>query len=351
MPDRNFWRGRRVLVTGDTGFKGSWLSTWLIDLGSHVHGVGLPPASLPSLFDLNGLSSRVEHVPADLRSKEAAELAVQRAQPEVVFHLAAQAIVRRGLRDPAETFETNVMATVRLLDAVRNAPSVRAVIVVTSDKCYEEPAPRRGYREEDALGGRDPYSASKGCQEIVAHAYRRSFLEGRLATARAGNVIGGGDWAEDRIVPDAVRAIENKRPLQLRNPRAIRPWQHVLEPLAGYIRLAERLWQGHPVDRAWNFGPADKDGATVAELIDRFHQVWGHGSWIPVADPDAGKETPVLRLDASRAREELGWEPRLGLDRAIGMTVDWYRGVLEDGADPFELTCRQTRAYEGAETA
>jgi CDP-glucose 4,6-dehydratase len=351
MADRDFWRNRRVLVTGHTGFKGSWLATWLLDLGCRVHGIGLAPESRRSLFDLNRLADRVNHAIGDLRSRDVTEAAVQRAQPEVVFHLAAQAIVRRGFRDPAETFETNVMATVRLLEAVRKASSVRAVVVVTSDKCYEEPVPTRGYTEDDSLGGRDPYSASKGCQEIVAHAYRRSFLEGRLATARAGNVIGGGDWAEDRVVPDAVRAIESNRPLQLRNPHAIRPWQHVLEPLAGYLLLAERLSLGHPIDRAWNFGPSEAEGVTVAELVDRFHEVWGRGSWVQTPDADAGNEAAVLRLDVSRARASLGWEPRLRLDQAIRLSVDWYRGVLEDKIDPFELTCRQAREYEAVGTA
>jgi CDP-glucose 4,6-dehydratase len=351
MPDRDFWRGRRVLVTGHTGFKGSWLSAWLLQLGARVHGVALAPTSRPSLFELNRLADRMDHSLGDLRDRHTADTAVRRAEPEVVFHLAAQAIVRHGLRYPAETFETNVMGTVHLLDAVRSAPSVRAVVVVTSDKCYEETATDRGYREDDALGGRDPYSASKGCQEIVAHAYRRSFLEGRLATARAGNVIGGGDWAEDRVIPDAVRALGDQRPLCLRNPRAIRPWQHVLEPLSGYLRLAERLYQGHPVDRAWNFGPAEADAATVGDLIDRFHRVWGRGSWVSVADPDAGKEAAVLRLDAAQARQQLGWQPRVGLERAIQLTVEWYREVIEAQADPFGLLCHQTRAYEGVETA
>ena len=350
MADREFWRGRRVLVTGHTGFKGSWLAAWLLDLGCQVYGVALAPDSQPSLFELARLADRMNHTLGDLRSSDAAETAVRRAEPEVVFHLAAQAIVRRGLRDPGETFETNVIGTVRLLEALRKAPSVRAAVVVTSDKCYEEASHGRGYREDDPLGGRDPYSASKGCQEIVAHAYRRSYLVGRLATARAGNVIGGGDWAEDRVVPDAVRAIERQTPLCLRNPRAIRPWQHVLEPLAGYLRLAERLHQGDRVDGAWNFGPAATEATTVGELIDRFHRAWGRGSWAAVSDPDAGKEAAVLRLDASRAREQLGWEPRLGLEEAIRMTVDWYRGVMERGADPFELTCHQTRAYVEAKT-
>jgi CDP-glucose 4,6-dehydratase len=349
MADREFWRGRRVLVTGHTGFKGSWLATWLIDLGARVYGIGLAPESQPSLFDLNGLSGRLDHVLGDVRLGEATKAVIRRAAPEIVFHMAAQAIVRQGLREPAVTFETNVMGTVRLLEAIRDATSVRAVVIITSDKCYGEPVPRLGYSEDDPLGGRDPYSASKGCQEIVAHAYRQSYLPGRLATARAGNVIGGGDWAMDRVVPDAVRALQENRPLQLRNPHAVRPWQHVVDPLGGYLRLAERLYAGDPVDRAWNFGPAESAGATVAELVGHLHEKWGRGSWAMVADANASKEAPVLRLDASRARAQLGWEPRFALDQAVRMTVDWYRGVLEMQQDPFELTCLQTRAYDEAE--
>jgi CDP-glucose 4,6-dehydratase len=351
MADRDFWRGRRVLVTGHTGFKGSWLSAWLLDLGCEVHGIGLPPATKPSLFDLSRLGSRLGHNVGDIRLPDTADSIVRRTRPEIVFHLAAQSIVRRGLRQPAETFDTNVMGTVRLLEAVRREPAVRAVVVVTSDKCYEDAATGRAYRETDALGGRDPYSASKGCQEIVAHAYRWSYLRGRLATARAGNVIGGGDWAEDRVVPDAVRAIAAGQPLGLRNPRSVRPWQHVLDPLAGYLRLAEGLCAGEPVEGAWNFGPADGGAVSVGELIERLHAVWGQGSWRPVADREAGSEATVLRLDASRARERLGWEPKIGLDDAIRLTVEWYRSVLGNEADPFDLTYRQARAYDEAATA
>ena len=351
MIHRDFWRGRRVLLTGHTGFKGAWLATWLLDLGCEVHGVGLAPQTTPSLFELSGLSHRLHHVVEDLRSPDTAARALERSAPDVVLHLAAQPILRRALRDPLETFETNVMGTVHLLEAVRHCPSVAAVVVVTSDKCYEEHTDGAAYREGDPLGGRDPYSASKGCQEIVAHAYRRSYLGGRLATARAGNVIGGGDWSEDRIVPDAVRALIGGRELTLRSPGSVRPWQHVLDPLAGYLRLAERLSAGSGADRSWNFGPAELDPPTVSDLVNRVHDAWGRGSWAPVTDPDAGSEAAVLRLDATLAREHLGWAPRIDFDRAVRLTVEWYRDVLERGADAFDLTRRQIREYEATGSA
>jgi CDP-glucose 4,6-dehydratase len=346
MVDRDFWRGRSVLVTGHTGFKGGWLAAWLIDLGARVHGLALEPATDPSLFELARLGQLMAHAVGDLRDRTVALRALRDVAPEVVFHLAAQSLVRQGLREPVDTFDTNVMGTVHLLDAVRTAPSVRAVVVVTSDKCYEETTSHRGYREGDPLGGRDPYSASKGCQEIVTHAFRRSFLKCGVATARAGNVIGGGDWAYDRVIPDAVRALVDGRAVRLRNPGAVRPWQHVLEPLAGYLGLAERLCLNQGGDGAWNFGPDEADQTSVRDLVERLHRMWGHGSWAPESDPDAGKEASVLRLDASHARRELAWRPRLGLDRAVRLTVDWYRAVLERAADPWELTCRQIREYE-----
>jgi CDP-glucose 4,6-dehydratase len=351
MPDCDFWRGRRVLITGHTGFKGGWLGSWLSDLGCQVFGVGLPPATHPSFFELTRLDDRIESRLEDLRRPEAADGALKWSDPEVIFHLAAQSVVRRALREPIDTFETNVMGTVRLLDAVRKAPGVRGVVVITSDKCYESDGAPPVFREGDPLGGRDPYSASKGCQEIVTHAYRRSFLPGRVATARAGNVIGGGDWAEDRIIPDAVRAIGEHRDLRLRNPGSVRPWQHVLDALAGYLLVAERICHGTDGRTAWNFGPDDSDAATVANLIDRFHGVWGRGSWALEADRDAGKEAPALRLDASLAKEHLGWQPRIPLDAAVRLTVDWYRGVLENGSDAFELTRRQVQSYGSLETA
>ena len=330
-----------MLVTGHTGFIGGWLATALVDFGSDVHGIGLAPSTHPSLFDWNTLADRIHHQLGDLRQSSVAERAVRQANPEVVFHLAAQAIVRRGLREPVETFETNVMGTVHLLEALRTAPSVRAIVVVTSDKCYEEAVVDRGYRETDPLGGRDPYSASKGCQEIVAHAYRRSYLPGTLATARLGNVIGGGDWSEARIVPDAVRAIVEARPVQLRNPHSIRPWQHVLDPLHGCFQLAQALFLGQAVDDAWNFGPCETRAVTVSELVEAVHRAWGQGTWVSVEDPDARQEAATLRLDTLRARQQLMWQSSLTLDQAVGMTVDWYRQVLNGESDPFSLTCLQ----------
>ncbi len=351
MVDGDFWRGRSVLITGHTGFKGGWLAAWLIGLGARVHGVALEPATAPSLFELARLGQRMAHIAGDLRDRAVPLRALRDVEPEVVFHLAAQSIVRRGLREPVDTFDTNVMGTVHLLEAIRTSPSVRAVVVVTSDKCYEETTSHRSYRECDPLGGRDPYSASKGCQEIVTHAFRRSLLKCGVATARAGNVIGGGDWAQDRIVPDAIRALIEGHPVRLRNPGAVRPWQHVLEPLAGYLRLGERLWLNRAGEGAWNFGPNETDQTSVGDLVERIHRMWGNGSWEAEAEADSGQEASVLRLDASHARRELGWQPRLELDRAVRLTVDWYRAVIERAADPWEFTRAQIRDYQQEEGA
>jgi CDP-glucose 4,6-dehydratase len=351
MIDRAFWRGRRVLITGHTGFKGSWLSTWLLDLEADVHGVALAPGTDPSMFELTRLGARMPHTIADLRDPGTSSHLLETSRPEVVFHLAAQGIVRRALRDPVTTFETNVMGTVHLLEAVRQRADVKAVVVVTSDKCYAVDAQTSGYREEDPLGGAEPYSASKASQEMVAHAFERCYLTGRVATARAGNVIGGGDWAEDRLVPDAVRAWSAALPLRLRNPRAVRPWQHVLDPLAGYLRLAERLSADRRFAGPWNFAPAPGDAVPVATLVERLQQCWGSGSWSIDDDPDAARETPVLRLNASRAQERLGWRPRLRLAEALAWSVEWYRDVTEHRHDAFELSRVQIRRYEHLEAA
>ena len=311
----SFWRGKRVFVTGHTGFKGAWLALWLTDLGAEVTGYSLPPPTDPSLFDISGVRSRLRHLDGDVRDEAALAHAVREARPEIVFHMAAQSLVRVSYDEPAATYATNVMGTVNVLEAVRRCDGVRAVVCVTSDKCYENRETPRPYREDDAMGGHDPYSSSKGCAELVASAYRRSFFSGpgdasgraALATARAGNVIGGGDWAKDRLVPDLLNGFAaGVRPL-IRFPSAVRPWQHVLEPLAGYLRLAEALWMGDPAAAdGWNFGPDDADAQPVSWIADRLAALWGEGAaWETTGEPQP-HEAHFLRLDCAKARQKLG---------------------------------------------
>ena len=345
------WRGRRVFLTGHTGFKGSWLALWLAHLGAEVRGYALDPATSPSLFEAARVGSLVEDVRGDIRDARSLDAAMTRFAPEVVFHLAAQPLVRASYADPIGTYETNVIGTARVLDAVRRTPSVRAVVSVTTDKCYENKEWLWGYRETDPLGGYDPYSSSKACAEIVSAAYRQSFFapQGRvaLATARAGNVIGGGDWSTDRLIPDLVRGFLSGEPVPIRRPLAIRPWQHVLEPLQGYILLAEKLLGQDPsrYATAYNFGPADDDAQTVEWIAKRMRKAWGAGaSWF--ADPDPGvHEAGYLKLDASRARAELGWSPKLHLGDALDSLVGWYKAHAA-GADMHAVTLEKITAYE-----
>lgn len=352
--DREFWHGKSVFVTGHTGFKGGWLATWLIDMGANVHGFALPPETEPSFFDACGLEGQIRSAIGDVRDASALRDAIAAARPEIVFHLAAQPLVRRSYRLPAATFQTNVLGAVNLLEAVRVAPSVRAVLFVTSDKCYENGEWVWGYRETDALGGHDPYSASKACAELVCTAYRRSFLTDRepatfLATARAGNVIGGGDWSEDRIVPDAMRAFAGGESVVLRNPRSVRPWQHVLEPLSGYLALARRLHKGGAAFAdAWNFGPREENAVTVSTLIEGLARKWGAGAgWRAAQAGPAPYEHGYLKLDCSKAHTLLGWAPRLTLDDALQMTVDWYREALRAPSRTMSrLTREQIARYE-----
>lgn len=333
---------------------GGWLSTWLLELGAQVIGYALKPETEPSYFSLCGFEDRMRSVIGDVCEKNEVRRAMQTNKPEIVFHLAAQPIVRRSYREPVETFATNIIGTVHLLEAIRHTPSVRAVVIVTSDKCYENREGARGYREDDPMGGHDPYSASKGCAELVVAAYRRSFFETSdppvaVATARAGNVIGGGDWAEDRLVPDAVRALSAGQEIPIRNPRSVRPWQHVLEPLAGYLMLAERLyglegtWTG-----AWNFGPREKDVVTVASLSDMILRHWGCGNWRDVSEQKAPHEAHFLKLDCTKSHQILGWRPCLTLEEAVEMTVVWYRKAFSAGkvGEMYEVTCEQIRNYE-----
>lgn len=340
--------GRPVFVTGHTGFKGSWLSLWLARLGARVHGYALAPYTKPNMFELAQVEATLaRHVVGDVRDLAALTAAMQAAAPEVVFHLAAQPLVRRSYHDSAGTWSTNVMGTVNLLEAVRACPSVKAVVVVTTDKCYHNREWSWGYRENDVLGGSDPYSASKAGAELVVQSYRASFFSKpdapQLASARAGNVIGGGDWSEDRLVPDAARAVGAQRPLLIRHPRATRPWQHVLESLHGYLRLAAGLMaHGARHAEAFNFGPDAADNVPVGTLLERLQQHWPELRWEvePAAGP-ALHEAHFLYLDSSKARRELGWMPTWDLAACVAHTAQWYREVALDPASARAVSERQ----------
>lgn len=343
----SFWRGRRVLLTGHTGFKGAWLAFWLERLGAEVTAFALPPATDPSLFAVLAPWPKLNSILGDLRDAALVADAVRAAAPEIVLHLAAQALVRPSYRDPLGTFASNIAGTAHLLEAVRAAASVRAVLVVTSDKVYANDETGRAFREDDALGGKDPYSASKACQEIVTASYRHSFLASagvRVATARAGNVIGGGDWAEDRLVPDFVRAAGRGETLVLRHPQAVRPWQHVLEPLAGYLIYAQRLFEGADAPSALNFGPPADDARTVGAIVRRLAEAWG-GAQDWQQDAQAGvPEAHLLTLDAGAAERAIGWRPVWTADQALDRTAAWYRAHL-DGQDMRAFGGRQLDEY------
>lgn len=345
-----FWRGRGVFLTGHTGFKGAWLAQWLLELGAKVSGYALAPTTDPALFDQLGLARALVHHVADVRDAVTLKQAIAAAQPEVVFHLAAQPLVRQSYADPLETYGVNVMGTANLLEACRELDGLRAVVVVTTDKCYENREWHWGYREIDRLGGHDPYSNSKACAELVTDAYRRSFFgapgRAHVGSARAGNVIGGGDWAADRLVPDAMRAFSANRRVTIRYPGATRPWQHVLEPLHGYLLLAEALCSddGRRYAEAWNFGPRDGDAQPVRVVIDALSRLWpGSPGWSQEAAPQP-HEAGQLKLDCSKAHVRLHWQPTLLLEQSLALTVDWYRAVMA-GGDAAALTRRHIANY------
>lgn len=349
--DPSFWRDRRVLLTGHTGFKGAWLSLWLQSLGADLTGVALqsPPTS-PSLYELARVGEGMASVVCDIRHANALASVIAEAESEVVIHMAAQPLVRRSFAYPAETYDTNVMGTLNLLDAVRSCKSVRAVVVVTSDKCYAPSATPRAHREDDPLGGNDPYSSSKAAAELLCAAYRHSFFSDprgpRLATARAGNVIGGGDFAAERLLPDLFRAASTGETLRLRNPHAVRPWQHVLSPLYGYLALAHALFESPEYARAWNFGPPDADARSVESVVARVGELLPGGLSWEVDEGEHPPETSFLALDSSLARERLGWAPVMSLEEALATTVRWHR-VLGEGGDLRGVTLAQIEVASG----
>src|ERR1041385_6471892 len=354
MPNHSFWKRRKVFLTGHTGFKGSWLSLWLHALAAEVTGYALPPPTQPNLFEQAEVGRCVRSIEGDIRDFHSLKSALMESRADVVIHMAAQSVVRRGYSDPIETYSSNVMGTVHLLEALRQLKRPCAVVNVTSDKCYENREWVWGYRENDPMGGRDPYSSSKGCAELVATAYRDSFftascVEGRgiaLASARAGNAIGGGDWTADQLIPDLLRAFLAGQPCLIRNPSAIRPWQFVLEPLCGYLMLAERL-AGEPsrFASAWNFGPAEADAKPVSWIADELARSWGNrASW----NRDGAihpKEAHFLKLDASKSRTCLGWRPVLPLNSALGWIIEWWR-AFEAGGALRRVTSAQIQRYE-----
>ena len=350
-PFENFFAGRRVLLTGHTGFKGAWLALWLQRLGATVTGLSLPPEDgRPSLFTDAHVGDGMDSQFGDIRDVALVQRVVADARPEIILHLAAQSLVRRSYRSPIETFSTNVMGTAHVLDAARNATNLQAVVVVTSDKCYDNREQSHRYREDEPMGGHDPYSASKGCAELVTSSYRRSFFDGNgalVASARAGNVIGGGDWAEDRLVPDLMRAAARGASVALRFPQATRPWQHVFEPLRGYLMLARALCERAPnAASAWNFGPAARDARRVSDVVDMLQRTWPAVRVHQETQSVEFHEAQRLELDASRAQRELGWSPILPLDDALQATAEWYRNYFVSPSGVATRVTDELHAYE-----
>lgn len=353
MPDKSFWAGKRVLVTGHTGFKGSWLALWLGRMGAEVHGIALDPISTPNHFTLSNIAEFLKSDNrTDIRDCDALTKIMAEAAPEIVFHLAAQPIVRVSYKDAPYTFAVNTMGTVNILEAIRLTDSVRVATMITTDKVYEDQHWPHPYRETDMLGGYDPYSASKGCAEIVISSYRRSFLEGQgksIASARAGNVIGGGDWSEDRLIPDAIRAFSNGKALELRKPDAVRPWQHVLDVLTGYLMLAEAQWRA-PEDfsRAWNFAPDTSSEETVGFVASHMARLWGGAAkTVFKPDPNDPKETALLRLDSSLARTHLDWQSNWSIMQVLENTVSWYKTAVESEQAMQDVSLAQIADYCG----
>jgi CDP-glucose 4,6-dehydratase len=347
----DFWFGKRVLVTGHTGFKGSWLSLWLQSMGAVIRGIALEAPTTPALFNVAHVAQGIEHQLIDIRDYAAVKSQLEEFKPEIVFHMAAQPLVRLSYSQPVETYSTNVMGTVHVLEAARHAGSVKAIVNITTDKCYENREWAWGYREDESMGGHDPYSSSKGCAELVSAAYRKSYLMEAgiaMATARAGNVIGGGDWAADRIVPDVLRALEKREPVAIRNPHAIRPWQHVLEPLSGYLLLAERLYLHGQVDaEGWNFGPSDEDARSVEWIVEQLCNGWGIDASWAIQPGNHPHEANFLKLDISKARQRLLWLPRWRLETSLKKIIEWHQAWLQ-GQDMRSVCLAQINQYSSA---
>lgn len=358
MKEHNLFAGiyknRKIFITGHTGFKGSWLALWLTELGAEVIGYSLEPPTRPSLFEVLSLKKRVIHIIGDIRDEAKLKAVFKKYKPEIVFHLAAQPLVRLSYEEPKLTYETNVIGTLNLFEAVREIESVRVVINVTSDKCYDNKEWVYGYRENDPMGGYDPYSSSKGCAELLTAAYRNSYFNPEdygkthqvsLASVRAGNVIGGGDWQFDRLIPDCVKALSKGEVIKIRNPESIRPWQHVFEPLYGYLLLTAKMWE-EPTKycEGWNFGPSDDDIATVKEVVEKVITFWGEGKYEVISDMKY-HEARLLKLDTSKARMRLGWRPKWNLDKALEQTVRWYKLFYEGQEDMVEVTVNQIKEY------
>lgn len=349
-----FYKGKKVLVTGHTGFKGSWLSIWLHELGAEVVGVGLEPYSEKDNFVLSGIGKKIKaDIRADIRDGEKMKEIFKQYQPEIVFHLAAQPLVRLSYEIPVETYQTNVMGTINIMEAIRATESVKVGVMITTDKCYDNKEQMRGYKEDDPFGGYDPYSSSKGACEIAIQSWRRSFFNPEdygkkhhvsLASVRAGNVIGGGDWAKDRIIPDCIRALEAGKPIDIRSPKAVRPWEHVLEPLSGYMLLAQKMWE-HPTEycEGWNFGPEADSVSTVWEVATKLVQSFGKGELKDISDPNALHEANLLMLDITKVKTRLGWKPRLDALQTIDLVADWYK--LYQNEDVYKICINEIERF------
>ncbi len=348
----NIFKGKTILVTGHTGFKGSWLSIWLHELGAKVVGYALDPYTDKDNFVLSGISEKIVDIRADIRNRDKLNQVFKHFKPEFVFHMAAQPLVRLSYEQPVETYETNVMGTINILEAIKSCKETKVGILITTDKCYENKEQVWGYKETDPLGGHDPYSSSKGAAEIAINSWRLSFFNPNdyekhgkaISSVRAGNVIGGGDWAKDRIIPDCIRALENKLPIEIRSPKAIRPWEHVLEPLSGYLHLAEKMYE-EPTkfSEAWNFGPELGSVLTVWDIANKVVENYGEGQLLDVSDVDSFHEAKLLSLDISKARFKLGWKPTLGIDETIGYTLDWYTNY--EAQNVYELCKNQITSF------